>query len=91
MRIFRRKPPQAGRSRPACKSFAEFAPRTARNNQIIFLTTCASEKFFSAASVSEGRAQPAASFLAAKSLDFAPTSFYSVMIFKITRSVSRMP
>ena len=39
-------------------SFVEFAARTPRNNQIIFLTTCASEKFFSAASVSEGRAYP---------------------------------
>ena len=39
----------------------------ARKNQIIFLTTCASEKYFSAASVSEGRAQPAANLLAEKS------------------------
>ena len=30
------------------KRLAEFAPRTAQINQIIFLTTCASEKFFSA-------------------------------------------
>jgi len=39
----------------------------ARKNQIIFLTTCASEKYFSAASVSEGRAQLAANLLAEKS------------------------
>ena len=46
-------------------------PQT-RKNRIIFLTTCASEKYFSAASVSEGRAQSAAILLAMKSSDFMP-------------------
>ncbi len=39
-------------------SFAEFAPRTAQTFEIIFAATCAWQKFFSAASVSEGRAYP---------------------------------
>ena len=46
-----------------CISLAEFAAQTPRKNQIIFLTTCASEKFFSAASVSVGRAQRPQSLL----------------------------
>ena len=41
----------------ALKSLAEFVPRTARKIQIIFLTTCASEKYFSVASAPEGCAQ----------------------------------
>ena len=49
------------------KSLAEFAARTPRKSQIIFLTTHASEKFFSAASVSEGRAQSAVILFCAKS------------------------
>ena len=49
------------------KSLAEFAARTPRKSQIIFLTTCASEKYFSAASVSEGRAQSAVILSCAKS------------------------
>ena len=49
-----------------CISLAEFAARTPRISKIIFLTTCASEKFFSAASVSEGRAQSAASHIGRK-------------------------
>ncbi len=50
------------------KSLAEFAARTPRKSQIIFLTTHASEKFFSAASVSEGRAQSAVILFCAKSI-----------------------
>ena len=53
-------------------SLAEFAARRRRIIQIIFPAACTSEKFFSAASVSEGRAQSAAILLAMKSSDFMP-------------------
>ena len=42
-------------------SLAEFAARRRRNNPSIFPAAYTSEKYFSAASVSEGRAQSAAS------------------------------
>ena len=48
------------------KSLAEFAARRRRNNLIIFPAACTSEKYFSAASVSKGRAQPAASHIGRK-------------------------
>ena len=47
-------------------SLAEFAARRRRNNLIIFPAACTSEKYFSAASVSEGRAQSAASHIGRK-------------------------
>ena len=47
-------------------SLAEFAARRRRNNLIIFPAACMSEKYFSAASVSEGRAQSAASHIGRK-------------------------
>ena len=46
-------------------SLAEFAARRRRNNPIIF-PAYTSEKYFSAASVSEGRAQSAASHIGRK-------------------------
>ena len=42
--------------------------------QIIFPAACTSEKFFSAASVSEGRAQPAASSIGSKIARFCASS-----------------
>ena len=47
-------------------SLAEFAARRRRNNPIIFAAAYTSEKYFSAASVSEGRAQSAASHIGRK-------------------------
>ena len=47
-------------------SLAEFAARRRRNNPIIFPAAYTSEKYFSAASVSEGRAQSAASHIGRK-------------------------
>ncbi len=47
-------------------SLAEFAARRRRNDLIIFPAACTSEKYFSAASVSKGRAQPAASHIGRK-------------------------
>ena len=54
---------------------AEFAARRRRINLIIFPATCASEKFFSAASVPEGRAQPAANPIGNEIEDFMPATF----------------
>ena len=47
-------------------SLAEFAARRRRNNPIIFPAAYTSEQYFSAASVSEGRAQSAASHIGRK-------------------------
>ena len=47
-------------------SLAEFAARRRRNNPIILPAAYTSEKYFSAASVSEGRAQSAASHIGRK-------------------------
>ena len=47
-------------------SLAEFAARRRRNKPIIFPAAYTSEKYFSAASVSEGRAQSAASHIGRK-------------------------
>ena len=72
------------------KSLAEFAARTPRKSQIIFLTTYASEKFFSAASVSEGRAPPAESPIGNEIEDFMPASFYTTLCRYPTSAVERM-
>ena len=82
-RSFRR-----GRCLHRPKSLAEFAARTPRRNQIIFPAACTSEKFFSAASVSEGRAQSAAIPIGNEIEDFMPVVFTWPKIF---RSPPRRP
>ncbi|MBR2484564.1 MAG: hypothetical protein IKB53_07455, partial [Oscillospiraceae bacterium] len=59
------------------KSLAEFAVRRRRSNVIIFPAACTSEKYFSAACVSAGRAQSAANSFGNKIVRFCASYFTS--------------